>query len=244
MKNLQVMSDLNLEYRRDAWRAFVDELPVLSDVLVLAGDVHVGETIIEVLKAFAERWRRVIYVAGNHELYGTSPAAVEGYRAALSRTTPSVLWLENSAVMLEGQRIIGCTLWFPEPASPRIKQGLTDFHVIRDFEPWVYDRCESSKRFLEHRVDKDDVVVTHHLPHPASIAKRYRGDPLNPFFLCSMEPLIARAQPRLWIHGHTHDSVDTRVGRTRIVCNPHGYTHEVNRFFRRDLTIDLGSSSE
>jgi len=237
---LQVMSDLHLEFRPGTWREYVETFPVLADVLVLAGDVHVGEAIVETLCAFAKRWRHIVFVAGNHELYNTSPAAVTRHRDEVLDRAVNVHWLENSAATIEGQRFIGCTLWFPEPADARIKRGLTDYHVIRDFEPWVSDRCETSKRFLEHRVRMDDVIVTHHLPHPASIAKKYRGDAMNAFFLCDMSRLIAEAQPRLWIHGHTHESVDATVGGTRIVCNPFGYAHDgENRFFRSDLTIDV-----
>lgn len=237
---LQEMSDLHLEFRGQAWRKYVDSLPVLADILVLAGDIHVGEAIVEVLAAFGQRWRHVLYVAGNHELYNTSPAAVARHRETVQRETLNVHWLENDAVTIEGQRFIGCTLWFPDPGDPRIKRGMSDFHVIQDFEPWVYDRCETSKRFLEQHVTKSDVVVTHHLPHRASIAPKYRGDALNPFFLCDMGQLIAQAEPRLWIHGHTHESVDVDVGPTRIVCNPFGYARrEENPRFRPDLVIDL-----
>ena len=238
---LQVMSDLHLEFRPGTWREYIETLPVLADALVLAGDVHVGEAIVETLSAFAKRWRHVIFVAGNHELYSTSPATVAQHRNETMSRAANVHWLENSSVTLGGQRFVGCSLWFQEPKNGRIKQWLMDFHAIRDFEPWVYDRCEASRRFLEHHVNKDDVVVTHHLPHPASIAKKYRGDAMNAFFLCDMSRLIAEAQPRLWIHGHTHESVDATVGGTRIVCNPFGYAHDgENRFFRSDLVIDVG----
>ena len=49
-------------------------------------------------------------------------------------------------------------------------------------------------------------------------------NPLNRFFLCDVDDLIERAGPPLWVHGHTHCSMDTQVGRTRIVCNPLGYS--------------------
>jgi hypothetical protein len=30
-------------------------------------------------------------------------------------------------------------------------------------------------------------------------------------------------QADVWIHGHVHDTLDYRLGRTRIVCNGRGY---------------------
>lgn len=60
------------------------------------------------------------------------------------------------------------------------------------------------------------------------------------FFVCDVEPLVAAAQPKLWIHGHTHESVDYRVGRTRVVCNPHGYAgHAVNARFDPRFTVEV-----
>jgi hypothetical protein len=40
--------------------------------------------------------------------------------------------------------------------------------------------------------------------------------------------------PRLWIHGHTHDSFDYRVEGTRIVANPMGYRMSNWRESRRE----------
>jgi Icc-related predicted phosphoesterase len=65
-------------------------------------------------------------------------------------------------------------------------------------------------------------VVTHHLPHPGSVAKQHFGSALNPAFVSNLEWLISKHSPALWVHGHTHTGCDYRVGETRIVCNPLG----------------------
>ena len=31
---------------------------------------------------------------------------------------------------------------------------------------------------------------------------------------------------KLWVHGHTHDEFDYKIGITRVVCNPRGYPKE------------------
>ena len=42
----------------------------------------------------------------------------------------------------------------------------------------------------------------------------------------------------IWIHGHTHESFDYHIGKTRIVCNPRGYASiEENKGFRPDYTL-------
>lgn len=58
------------------------------------------------------------------------------------------------------------------------------------------------------------------------MAPRYAGDPLNAFFLCDMEALIEERKPHWWIHGHTHEPCDYRLGATRVVANPRGYPDE------------------
>jgi predicted phosphodiesterase len=83
------------------------------------------------------------------------------------------------------------------------------------------------------------VICSHHSPSPKSIPSRFDGDPLSPAFSSNLEWLVERYQPALWIHGHTHDSFDYHIGKTRILCNPAGYQHEPNPEFRWDLVIDL-----
>lgn len=49
-----------------------------------------------------------------------------------------------------------------------------------------------------------------------------------------------RFGPDLWVHGHMHNSVDYRVGATRVVTNPRGYAgHEINPNFNPQLVIEI-----
>ena len=65
------------------------------------------------------------------------------------------------------------------------------------------------------------VVVTHHLPSSASVAPRFQTDPVSAAFASRLDDLVMQSD--LWIHGHTHDSFDYRLGKCRVVCNPRGY---------------------
>lgn len=86
-------------------------------------------------------------------------------------------------------------------------------------------------------------MVTHHLPSKQSIKPCFEGDPLNRFFLCDVDDLIERGGPALWVHGHTHSSIDARVGGTRIVCNPLGYPNwYVNSDFDEKLIVEVEPS--
>ena len=216
---------------------FIESIPTDCDVLVLAGDVDGGASLHDTLRAFADRFRHVVYVLGNHEFYGTSVAErLDALR--YSKHPDNFHWLENSVVVIDGQRFVGCTLWFPH--VPGADTGaLSDFAQIRDFLPWVYERNRESVAFLEANVQLHDVVVTHHLPSKVCVHRKYRGDPLNAFFVCDVEHVMRSKMPSVWIHGHTHESVDCVVEQTRLVCNPYGYAgHETNERFDPTKTVE------
>ena len=215
---IRVLSDLHLEFmtKPDA-AAFVEKLalPGSCDVLVLAGDVSNASGIGAALRLFSGSIP-IVYVVGNHEFYGSSPEQVQ----ALLSATPE--WLECDSRNMGERRFLGCSLWFPSPRRGD-KSCLNDFRLIRDFEPWVYIRNRASVAWLRESVRPGDVVVTHHLPTPSSIHPRYAGNALNEFFMTDLHDLIVKREPALWIHGHTHDSFDYKIGPTRVVCNPYGY---------------------
>jgi hypothetical protein len=90
--------------------------------------------------------------------------------------------------------------------------------------------------------DGPTVVVTHFAPARGSIAARFAGSPLNACFVSDLEERIRAWQPRLWLHGHVHDSFDYRIGATRIVANPRGYAPNgviENASFDPGLVIEI-----
>ena len=66
------------------------------------------------------------------------------------------------------------------------------------------------------------IVVTQHAPNPQCIRPWLEGSRLNPGFASGLDSVMARYQPRLWVHGHMNDRVDEKHGETRVVCNPGG----------------------
>ena len=247
---IRVLSDLHLEFmtKPDA-AAFVKKLalPGSCDVLVLAGDVSNAVGIRHGLHLFAAASDvRIVYVAGNHEFYGSSPnsvwdtiCAASSEIYALSSLADEFPALEMGLREIDGRRFLGCSLWFPPPKRGD-KSCLNDFRLIRDFEPWVYERNRASVAWLRENVRPGDVVVTHHLPTPSSIHPRYAGSALNEFFMTDLHDLIVEREPALWIHGHTHDSFDYKIGPTRVVCNPYGYAgHDTNNGFDPMKVVEL-----
>ncbi len=104
---LHILNDLHLEFAR--WPREIDLNAIDADVTVLAGDIGVG--LGGVTWALAAFRRPVIYILGNHEYFGQRlmPELLAAARTKCRGT--HVHLLENDAVVIEGVRFLGCTLW-------------------------------------------------------------------------------------------------------------------------------------
>lgn len=85
--------------------------------------------------------------------------------------------------------------------------------------------------YLKQPFDGKTVVITHHLPSRRCVSPRYwpkdGSDGANGGFVGDCDSILAYDHaPNLWIHGHTHDTIDTTLWKTRIICNPAGYRGE------------------
>lgn len=241
---LLVISDIHLECGKFEFPAPMPEF----DVAVFAGDI--GQPISAAAQWLSTQReigplqnRPIVYVPGNHEFYGTefkSNLAKGAEAAALA----DVDLLFRRTVIINGVRFVGCILWTdyrlygtPKPSMVYAGQTLNDHRLIRYREEGGhYSRFMPWHAAAEHRLDLTfvrhelaithsgpTVVVTHHAPHPHSIASRYQGSPLTPAFASDLSNIIEEFQPELWIHGHDHGSHDYRVGRTRVFANQAGY---------------------
>lgn len=113
-------------------------------------------------------------------------------------------------------------------------------------------RHQASMAWLQAELPKDDpdrtVVITHHFPHRNSCAPQWSNAPLTAIFGSNL-PNEVLLGARLWIHGHTHDSCNYRIGDSkravRVICNPRGYPvgwlkdEFENMLFNPSLVVDL-----
>jgi Icc-related predicted phosphoesterase len=244
---LRIASDLHFEFMRDGGKHISQELTADPgfDVLIVAGDISSFKGLCRALVTLCQASPKpVIYVLGNHDAYGSTwKAALDEARRATS-LCDNLHVLEREVLELDGQRFVGCTLWFPHDGIPKVvDRCLGDFHYIKDIYEFLPDVAAASRRFLNESIREGDVVVTHHLPHPRSVHPKYAGSQMNPFFLHDVSGYIEHYEPALWIHGHTHTSFDYMVGKTRIVANPFGYAQgspgEPNPEFKGALTVEI-----
>lgn len=192
------------------------------------------------------RGKPVVFVAGNHEFYGNvlEDALEQGRMAAAEA---GVHFLNADSVTIDGVRFIGATLWSDfdlfgrsELSMETAAGGMNDYKLIkrRAIRPghpgkfrlapketaWHHARQRAYvANELAKSFDGPTVVVTHHGPSPRSLPPHLARDPLSPAYVSDLEWLIEKHQPTLWIHGHIHNSVSYRIGKTRVLSNPKGY---------------------
>jgi Icc-related predicted phosphoesterase len=242
---LQLVSDLHIEFQADHGESFLKSIPVAADTLVIAGDTVPLQFFSQVkarLEAFTKRWRQTLLVLGNHEYYGSSVDETEHVAASLENVLPNLKVLRPGRVFeVEGRRVLGATLWFRDDYMNNMyAEGMSDFHVIKGFVPWVYAANQTAMTFFQKEMQEGDVVVTHHLPSVTCVAERFKHNALNRFFVCEMDELIHERKPAVWAFGHSHTGCDHMVGSTRMVCNPLGYPFEGSvHTFNDKLVIEL-----
>lgn len=225
---LKILSDLHLEFHSDGGHGLIGRLDFKgADAVVLAGDFCTAARLKEMLDAFCRAAAcPVVFVPGNHDYWGSSFADVENDLKGCEAATGNLTVLLNGMAEVGGRRFLGGTMWFPfRQSNAKFEGAILDFAKVRNFRQEVYLHNSGLRGLLERELQEGDIVVTHHMPSEKSVAARYHGSPYNAFFVTPMDGLIIERKPALWVHGHTHDSFDYKIGETRVVCNPYGY-HE------------------
>ncbi|HTI69391.1 MAG TPA: metallophosphoesterase [Candidatus Limnocylindria bacterium] len=246
---IRVLSDIHLE--------FEDWVPpqVEADVVVIAGDLNKATRGLPWIKRHFPSVP-VVYLAGNHEFYGQT---LENVLEDLRDQTQSgqIHFLHNASVEIGEVVFLGCTLWTdfnlygdPAVAGAYAARGMNDYRLIRTSP--AYRRLKGrdtagfhaqSRRWLEATLPqfagRKIVVATHHAPSAKSLNPAFEGDLLGAAYASPLDDLVARSGAVLWIHGHTHRSVDYKIGETRIIANQRGYPDQTETGFQPDLVVTI-----
>jgi len=248
---LQIMSDLHLEVSE-----FVPD-KTDADVVILAGDIASASDGIEwAEKEFPEQ--PVIYVPGNHEYHFQDLEVIHEMRSRSKNSNVTVL--DRDETIINGVRFLGVTLWtdfclYGEEAQLDVMRYLqdevSDYKYIQDkgvllstgraLELHRLDRC-----WLEDRLKEDfngeTVVVSHYAPSVLSIPEIRKGSRRAPGYVSDLESIIKNNEIALWVHGHTHHSVDYMLAGTRVLSNQLGYPTEGSVDFNSASIVEIVGS--
>jgi hypothetical protein len=127
---IHILSDLHIEFES------FHPPKTDADMVVLAGDIHIGKKGIDWAKATFPS-QQVLYVLGNHEYYGRAyPKHINDLKELVAGTNIHVL--ENDRLVIDNIVFLGCTLWTdfglfdaPKIAGYHATQTMTDYRKIR-----------------------------------------------------------------------------------------------------------------
>lgn len=258
---IRIISDLHLEFGA-AQTQRISVMPDEKDtVLIIAGDLGVAvheSTYMPFLTDVHKRFKKVIYIAGNHEHYGGDFANTQEIiesnieNAGLNDV---ITFMERDTLDIDGVRFIGTTLWSDmDNENPltvmHSNKYMNDYRQIRanngklSVDSTIFE-FKMSKEYITKKLNESfidnvyPIVVTHHAPSFQSVSDGFQGSPLNGAFCSDLTEMILYSPTDLtWIHGHVHQNHDYLVhDRCRVICNPHGYGSE-NRNWIEELVIE------
>lgn len=259
---VQVLSDLHVDFKEN-YKYFCNRCIKRADTLIIAGDIHphkrlevngeyvwddTRETFIK--EHLLPKWKNVIIIPGNHELYG-STVDDEWFGSQLkvyeNDAGHKVHYCNNHVLQLEGQYFVCSTLWSHIGVHNEytIRRGLNDYKMINELTvSRINDIHQANRDFLVEALNeipkgKRAVLITHHVPSYDLISERWRGHSLNEGFCADMDTYIMMHSNKIshWIHGHSHDVANKYIVDTRFIRNPMGYPGE--RHADMDLVVDL-----
>jgi predicted phosphodiesterase len=244
---IKVVSDLHLECCEHG-----HGIPDLGegDVLILGGDILCARHFKKdgpLHKVYDDFLQKCVQNFDGYNVEGTFDVLAE-------HLPKEIHYLENDYVKIKDWVFLGATLWtdFRNENALEMMEAqncMNDYKVIRigsNYRKMNPDDTlgfhKKSKLFLqqklEHFRDTKTWVLTHHGPSYQSVHPKYRSAGIaNGAYVSDLDDLILNnPQVKYWSHGHTHESLDYKIGDCRVVCNPRGY---YNGYNNADLNINF-----
>jgi predicted phosphodiesterase len=250
---IQVASDLHLDINRTIPSlTFPLSIPenAKAVVLILAGDFGTKEHLKFAVHFYSLYFKAVIFVLGNHEFYGDDFLTVKDSIRTFVSQHKDIYFLDNESIEIEDTVFYGSIGWAPAKKIPSISKYVNDFRYIKNFSTSICQKeHEKAVDWVETSLtshkdgSKKSVLITHFGFSEGSIAEKYKGDPITPYFI---NPILDNFSvlPDVYVHGHTHEGSHYMLrNKTEVICNPFGYRNEHGGRFNPALIIDLDECS-
>lgn len=248
---LQILSDLHIDsYARQSHP--IGHIPKTdADVVLVAGDTANSDSGMPWLQEQAARLQvPLITIAGNHEYFNENVLEFDEKLATWdnydNESMQGVKILQCQHIDIDDVRILGCTLWTDyqykanEETMEKAKHFMRDYKQIYAgnelFSPEVSIQIHAKQRqwlqqalITAKELGKKTIVMSHHSVSPLSVSEKYASLPSNAAFVSDFSEWMHKDwAPMLWVHGHTHEAFDYRIGNTRVIVNPRAYPNEVS----------------
>lgn len=244
------VSDLHVDYEENGrWLDGLSTYDFTDDVVIVPGDI--SDSLLRIdraLSALAFRFRQVMFVPGNHELW-------------VSRDKPALDSMEKFARICDvateagalmrplstpGFTIVPLFSWYDFSfglPSDELRMIWADFRACR--WPEGMREAEVTQHFLGlnevHIVDHPGRVISfsHFLPRadllPGFVPAQFRA--LLPVFGCTALDLqLRRLKPAIHVYGHSHLNRQVKIDGVRYVNNAFGYPRE-SRITAKELLL-------
>lgn len=221
--------------------------------LVIAGDLWTDRKFLNRKYPTGESWlarvsrrfKYVIFVLGNHDYWSTNMShEPKKIKAELQvQELNNVYLLENDVLILDNVKFVGSTLWTDYNRHDlslmmdadklmndykKIRFGTNSYKKVTSAN--LYNTHINSRNFIFQNSVKDNeeqkiIVVTHMPPSSKSVESKYLENPkpINYLYYSSMEEKINESEIDIWMHGHTHNCANYKIGETKVLANPRGY---------------------
>lgn len=253
-----IVSDIHSEFHQEN-PGWIPKLPGNCDVIMIAGDISTGPDVIASLKRISKAHpdTQIIWVAGNHDFYHTNiEEQYSAFRTACQKLD-RIHFLENEHIKIGRYFFFGCTLWTNFTGPDQAYEALAKDHAqhfINDFKSIkkgdrlldpndIADLHDYSKNWLRENLKKypndQTIVLTHFPPSVLLKHRKYEVTPATYYFNANCDELINEFEPGLWVFGHTHDTQELVIGKTKLISNQHGYPFEGEMSSYKPLVIEL-----
>jgi predicted MPP superfamily phosphohydrolase len=238
LMQLDLISDLHLE-RQTYFRELLPLLMLIkknqkSTILGLLGDIGypTQRLYMQFLKQMALLYQYVIVIPGNHE-YWDENVSIENLDQIMTQmcdqinTSPSefgrkgskgkIIYLQKSFVVIDGYRLIGCTLWSHINFPNKLGTAQFDYQYVHKSQSLLVT-CEDTNQLHNdhvqwiqsqitecHQNNQPLIVLTHFGPEveTRAIPPKFRGGNYQEGYSTELRTMI---KPPIvcWCYGHTH----------------------------------------
>jgi predicted phosphodiesterase len=234
-----LMSDLHLEFYRsmdpvDKMKEILTDIDYSDCIGAFVGDIHIRYQAPELLEQLQHRFKQIIFLPGNHDLWGANIADIGSH--FLDRS--------NETFMIDDIQFTCAVGWayqfqrFNPMQELLFKTSLFEHDRIKwrehafTWENWLHLAQIDSDAIFAPKLPgaRKKVVLTHYPPSDVMSDDRFLGNQANFLFASSYDGMLADGDGDIdmWLSGHTHHRTSATIGGTSLVSNPLGYPHEIN----------------